>query len=146
MREFKRVRLDGKGGDIVRMDGKGGVISALDGKGDLSFWFKSRSGEDVVKPVPARFSESPEYTKPESLFASKEPDPYKYDQKIEPSEYKLRPGSQADEFTWKYSDRPSFKSTLESDKVYMKFEPPGKHSAVDTTKQYDWPTRSKLKK
>lgn len=126
MRQFKKVNLDGKGSDIIR----------LEGKGDSIFEHKVMPSESGIKPVPAHPEESPTITRPESLFASEKPDPYRYVNKYdkmptkytrpgeaEPSEYthKVSEGpskytrpdeSEPSKFTWKYSKH-SFKSDVE---------------------------------
>ncbi len=104
MREFKSVKLDGKGNDLVRLDGKGSDIVNLDRKGDLDYMFKSVPGEDRVKPVPATYGETPKYTKPESLFASEGSEPTDFTwkgHKVWPGEHKVSSESPPDEFTWK---------------------------------------------
>ena len=77
MREFRSVRLDGKGNDIISLDGKGNDLSFMD------------------KP-----------SKANEIFASKDHDPtesmWKFDQRGGPTP---RGESPPDDFTWKGSEQ-----------------------------------------
>jgi len=141
MRELKKVSLDGKGGDIVRLDGKGG---------DIIYEHKYMDAEYLAKPVPANYEESSIYTKPRSMYGSREGDPYEYSFKSRETTKYTRPGEEPEVFAHKARAWPSryTKPGEEPDEYLHKARPapsrftkPGEELDEFTWKFGEWPAR-----
>ncbi len=95
MREFKKVKLDGKGGDVTY--DHMGYTNEFEHKLSPSdyehkaypsdYEHKGYPEKDAAKPVPAKFDESSRYTRPESFYASEELGPRDWPRKYPTKDY-----------------------------------------------------------